>query len=71
MMEGVKGCSIVESRRYALHPGTRETLIDLFEREFVETQEAVGNFVLGTFRDVDDPDSFVWLRGFAAMRARS
>jgi hypothetical protein len=25
---------------------------------------------LGAFRDVDDPDSFVWLRGFADMPAR-
>jgi len=67
----VNGCGIVELRRYALHPGARETLIDLFEREFVETQEAVGNVVLGMFRDADDPDSFVWLRGFTDMPARA
>jgi hypothetical protein len=65
------GCGIVELRRYALHPGARETLIELFEREFIEPQESVGNHVLGTFRDVDDPDSFVWLRGFADMQARA
>jgi hypothetical protein len=64
-------CTVVELRRYALHRGARETLIELFEREFVETQEAVGIRVLGTFRDVDDPDSFVWLRGFANMSARA
>ncbi len=34
-------CQVVELRRYALHPGRRDTLIDLFDREFVETQEAV------------------------------
>jgi NIPSNAP len=66
----VSGSGVVELRRYALHPGARETLIELFEREFVETQDAVGLRVLGTFRDVDDPDSFVWLRGFADMEAR-
>jgi NIPSNAP len=66
----VSGSGIVELRRYALHPGTRETLIDLFERELVETQEACGLRVLGTFRDVDDPSSFVWLRGFADMTTR-
>jgi NIPSNAP len=66
----VSGSSVIELRRYALHPGARETLIELFEREFVETQEAVGLRVLGTFRDLDDPDSFVWLRGFADMEAR-
>jgi quinol monooxygenase YgiN len=65
------GSSIVELRRYALRPGARETLIELFEREFVETQEAFGIRVLGTFRDADDPDSFVWIRGFTDMPARA
>ena len=63
-------CPIVELRRYALHPGARDTLIELFDRELVETQEAVGMRVLGPFRDLDDPDSFVWLRGFDDMRTR-
>jgi hypothetical protein len=53
-----------------LHPGARQTLIELFEREFVETQEAVGNRVLGTFCDDDDPHCFVWLRGFVDMQSR-
>jgi hypothetical protein len=61
---------IVELRRYALRPGARETLIELFDRELVETQEEVGMQVLGQFRDLDDPDSFVWLRGFSDMPTR-
>ena len=61
---------MVELRRYALHPGERETLIELFDRELVETQEAVGIRVLGQFRDLDDPNSFVWLRAFTDMTAR-
>ena len=61
---------IVELRRYALRPGARETLIELFDRELVETQEEVGMAVLGQFRDLDDPDSFVWLRGFSDMPTR-
>ena len=65
-----RGCGVVELRRYDLRPGARETLIELFEREFVETQEAVGIRVLGTFRDVDDPHCFVWLRGFLDMPSR-
>jgi quinol monooxygenase YgiN len=64
-------CAVVELRRYALHAGARETLIELFDRELVETQEAVGIGVLGQFRDLDDPDSFVWLRGFRDMPARA
>jgi quinol monooxygenase YgiN len=62
--------AVVELRRYALHPGARETLIELFDREFVETQEAVGMWVLGQFRDLDDPDVFVFVRGFRDMPAR-
>lgn len=61
---------IVELRQYTLHPGQRDALIDLFDREFVETQEAHGMRVLGQFRDLDQPDLFVWLRGFADMNAR-
>ena len=61
---------IVELRRYALRPGERETLIELFDRELVETQEEVGMHVLGQFRDLDDPDAFVWLRGFSDMPTR-
>ena len=62
---------IVELRQYTLHPGRRDELIELFDREFVETQEAAGMAVLGQFRDLRDPDRFVWLRGFAGMAARA
>ena len=61
---------IVELRQYTLHPQQRGVLIDLFDREFVETQEAHGMRVLGQFRDMDQPDLLVWLRGFADMAAR-
>ena len=63
--------TVLELRQYTLHPGRRDTLIALFEREFVEPQEAVGARILGTFRDLDRPDHFVWLRGFADMAARA
>ncbi|WP_327071321.1 NIPSNAP family protein [Kitasatospora sp. NBC_01302] len=62
--------SIVELRQYTLRPGARDTLIDLFEREFVTGQQAVGITVGGRFRDLDDPDRFVWLRGFPDMATR-
>jgi hypothetical protein len=62
--------SLVELRRYTLHPGRRDTLIELFDREFVETQEAVGMRVIGQFRDLDDDQRFVWLRGFTDMAQR-
>lgn len=62
---------IVELRIYSLHPGRRDDLIRLFEREFVESQEAVGIQVIGQFYDLDDPNRFVWLRGFHNMAGRA
>lgn len=56
---------IVELRQYLLHRGRRDELIELFDREFVETQEALGIRVIGQFRDVDRINHFVWLRGFS------
>jgi quinol monooxygenase YgiN len=61
---------IVELRQYTLRPEQREVLIELFEREFIETQEAAGITLIGLFRDLDDPDRFVWLRGFQDMDQR-
>jgi quinol monooxygenase YgiN len=67
----LRRCSpIVELRQYTLRPGRRDTLIALFDREFVESQEALGMRIIGQFRDLDDPTRFVWLRGFDDMQAR-
>jgi len=63
--------SIVELRQYELVPGRRDALITLFEREFVESQEAVGIHLIGTFVDLDNPDRFVWMRGFRDNAART
>jgi hypothetical protein len=64
-------CQLVELRQYTLRPGCRDTLVSLFEREFLETQEAVGLRVIGQFLDLDDADRFVWLRGFADWAVRA
>jgi hypothetical protein len=61
---------VFELRQYTLHPGKRDTLIELFEREFLEPQEACGMSIPGQFRDLDDPDRFVWFRGFGDMERR-
>ncbi len=66
-------CNVVELRQYTMRPGGRDTLIDLFERAFIDPLEAAGMTVLGQFHDLDRPDRFVWMRGFPDMvqRARS
>jgi hypothetical protein len=66
----LEDCAVIELRDYTLHPGRRDELIALFEREFIEPQEAAGMRVIAQFRDLDRPDHLVWLRGFSDMTAR-
>jgi NIPSNAP len=63
-------CPVIELRQYTLKPGQRETLIDLFDRHFIESQEALGMTIVGQFRDRRRADRFVWLRGFSDMSSR-
>jgi hypothetical protein len=63
-------CSVVELRQYTLHAGKRETLIALFESEFIQPQETIGMPVFGPFCDLEDPNRFVWMRGFPDMIER-
>lgn len=62
--------AVIELRQYTMNPGARDTLVELFEREFIEPQEAVGMHVIGQFRDLDEADRYVWMRGFPSMPAR-
>jgi hypothetical protein len=66
----ITGDAVIELRRYTLHHGQRDVLIELFERELIEPQEALGMSVIGLFLDVDHPDTFTWLRGFTDMDTR-
>ena len=61
---------VVELRQYKIVAGKRDALIALFERAFVESQEASGARLIGQYRDLDDSNRFTWLRGFASMAAR-
>jgi len=62
--------TVFELRNYEMRPGGRDVLIDMFERHFLESQEALGAYVLGIFRDLDDPNRFVWMRGFENAQTR-
>jgi hypothetical protein len=61
---------VVELRQYALKPGATDALVDIFEAHFVESQESLGMAVGGLFHDRDEPDRFVWMRGFGSMESR-
>jgi quinol monooxygenase YgiN len=62
--------TIFELRQYTVKGGTRAAFTQLFEEQFVTSQDEVGSHVRAVFRDLDDPDRFVWIRGFADMPAR-
>lgn len=61
---------VLELRQYTMVPGRRDDFVDIFDREFVETQEVLGIEVLGQFRDLGNPDRYVWLRRFPDMLSR-
>jgi hypothetical protein len=61
---------IIELRQYLLRPRRRDELIQLFEREFIESQEALGMRLFGLFCDRERPDYFIWLRGLRNMESR-
>lgn len=63
-------CGVLELRQYTVHVRQREDLIALFDRHFVDGQEACGATIFGQFRDAERPDRFVWLRGFESMDVR-
>jgi NIPSNAP len=63
-------CAVLELRQYTLKPGQRDALIALFDRHFVESQEALGMTIVGQFRDRRRADRFVWIRGFSDMQSR-
>lgn len=63
-------CPVLELRQYTLKPGRRDVLVDLFDQKFVAVQEDAGMTIVGQFRDLDAPNRFVWLRGFAGMPQR-
>lgn len=61
---------VLELRQYTIRGGMRGRLPTLFREHFSAAHEAVGARILGTFFDLDDPDRFVWLRGYGEIAAR-
>ena len=62
--------AVFELRQYTLRGGKRDTLITMFEESFQQPLNDAGAHVIGTFRDLDDPDRFVWMRSFRGMASR-
>src|SRR2546428_3318076 len=61
---------IVEVRKYTIKPGLRARFIDFFETRAVPAQRGVGMGILGPLLDLENPDVFIWLRGFPSLEER-
>ena len=61
---------IVEVRRYRIKPGRREEFLEFFEKRSIPALQAHGMSVLGPLVDLENPNAFVWLRGFPSLEAR-
>jgi hypothetical protein len=61
---------IVEVRSYRTKPGRRAEFIRFFEERAMPAQRAHGIGVLGPLLDVENPDRFMWMRGFPSTRER-
>jgi hypothetical protein len=62
---------VLELRNYVTRPGQRDKFISYFEADFIDTQNALGGYILGQFRVKDADDNFFWIRGFNDMASRS
>ena len=61
---------IFELRNYQLKPGHGDQFRNFFDKNFLNQQIEVGVYVFGHFYQKDQPDRFVWFRGFENMKAR-
>lgn len=61
---------IVEVRSYRTKPGKREEFLRFFEEQAVPAQKEFGIQIMGPFVDLENPNKFVWLRGFDSLADR-
>lgn len=61
---------VLELRNYLVRQGRRDEFINLFEENFVGSQNILGGYILGQYRVKSADDNFLWMRGFKDMPAR-
>jgi len=61
---------IIEVRTYKIKPGRRGEFIKFFETRAVPAQRAHGMKILGPLLDLENPDTFVFLRSFPSLDER-
>ena len=58
---------IVEVRSYRITPGKRDEFIEFFEKRSAPALQSHGMKVVGPLIDLENPNKFVFLRGFPSM----
>ena len=61
---------IVEVRSYRIKPGRRDAFIRFFETRSIPALRSHGMKILGPLLDLENPNKFVFLRGFPSMDER-
>ena len=58
---------IVEVRSYRITPGKRAEFIEFFEKCSIPALQSYGMKVVGPLVDLENPNKFVFLRGFPSL----
>ena len=58
---------IIEVRSYRITPGKREEFVEIFKRRSIDAQHAHGMKIVGPLIDLENPNKFLFLRGFPSM----
>ena len=58
---------IVEVRSYRITPGKRDEFVKFFEERSIAAQQSYGMKIVGPMLDLENPNKFVFLRGFPTM----
>ncbi len=61
---------IVEMRTYKLKPGVRASFLEIFRTKSVPAHDRIGMKILGPFLSIEDPDTFLFMRGFPDLASR-
>jgi len=61
---------IIEMRTYKTKPGKRSQFLEIFRSKSIPAHTEIGMKILGPFLTIEDPDTFLFMRGFPDIRSR-
>ncbi|HEV8082203.1 MAG TPA: hypothetical protein VGP55_03335 [Chitinophagaceae bacterium] len=62
---------VIELRNYVLKQGMRDSFINYFEENLIQSQRTLKGYPIGQYRVKGYEDNFCWIRGFENMKERS